>query len=318
MATISPPHPSFPPPSSALPQLPVSKIRAPSSSETTRPPSTSSSGSKLAIRTPSKIVKPSVLAASHTASNPSLPTLQSQATDTSQDGANDASGVTQVRRSVSIANFPQPPKVRRLGFDGNTPPGSPPPAQEQAPTRNSSAGTRASSLRVKKLKTKASTGSLNQMYAAGRPPSLLNGSGDGKSIPGAFGRRESSGLASVQSPPHSRSSSAQDSNSTSATTFDDMEEKRLRDDSKEHNGDQRRGRDSITKDKEAKGNVIVSVRVRPDAGGDKSAGRDWLVDGRQSLVAYKGREGGDYYYGTCESFGCPSDIVACVNLVQHE
>lgn len=50
--------------------------------------------------------------------------------------------------------------------------------------------------------------------------------------------------------------------------------------------------------KESKGNVIVSVRVRPDAGGDgpvKTEG-EWMVDGRQSLVAYKGREGGDYYY----------------------
>jgi hypothetical protein len=52
---------------------------------------------------------------------------------------------------------------------------------------------------------------------------------------------------------------------------------------------------------EVKGNVIVSVRVRPDAGGDgpgsnKTDG-EWMVDGRRSLVAYKGREGGDYYYG---------------------
>lgn len=56
-------------------------------------------------------------------------------------------------------------------------------------------------------------------------------------------------------------------------------------------------RDSGRKEKEGKGNVLVSVRVRPDAGGDKTSGKDWLVDGRQSLVAYRGREGGDYYYG---------------------
>lgn len=44
--------------------------------------------------------------------------------------------------------------------------------------------------------------------------------------------------------------------------------------------------------------MIVSVRVRPDAGGDAPAKTDgeWMVDGRRSLVAYKGREGGDYYY----------------------
>ena len=53
---------------------------------------------------------------------------------------------------------------------------------------------------------------------------------------------------------------------------------------------------STTKDK---GNVIISVRVRPEPsneGGNAGAG-EWMVDGRQSLVAYRGREGGDYIYG---------------------
>lgn len=75
----------------------------------------------------------------------------------------------------------------------------------------------------------------------------------------------------------------------------------------EENGDPR-GRDASAdttdelaagKPIEGKGNVIVSVRVRPDAGGDtkSKAEGEWMVDGRRSLVAYKGREGGDYYYG---------------------
>ena len=56
-----------------------------------------------------------------------------------------------------------------------------------------------------------------------------------------------------------------------------------------------------SKSAEGKGNVIVSVRVRPDAGGDapgasKTDG-EWMVDGRRSLVAYKGPAGGDHYYG---------------------
>jgi centromeric protein E len=51
--------------------------------------------------------------------------------------------------------------------------------------------------------------------------------------------------------------------------------------------------------KDGKGNVIVSVRVRPDAGtkDPKQEGGEWEVSGKQALIAYRGREGGDYYYG---------------------
>ena len=45
--------------------------------------------------------------------------------------------------------------------------------------------------------------------------------------------------------------------------------------------------------------MLVSVRVRPDAPGQenlRSTG-EWLVDGRKSLVSYRGKEGGDYFYG---------------------
>ena len=49
--------------------------------------------------------------------------------------------------------------------------------------------------------------------------------------------------------------------------------------------------------KDSKGNVLVSVRVRPDAGGE-SRGPDgeWMVDGRRSLISYKGKEAGDFKY----------------------
>ena len=120
-------------------------------------------------------------------------------------------------------------------------------------------------------------------------PSLLNSSGEGKSIPSV---RTSEGQFSNPSPPQSRSSSAQGSYSTSATTFEDTE-----DPSREAETpatDHRQG-----KSKANKGNVIVSVRVRPDAAGQDSSKADgeWMVDGRRSLVAYRGKEGGDYYYG---------------------
>jgi centromeric protein E len=48
------------------------------------------------------------------------------------------------------------------------------------------------------------------------------------------------------------------------------------------------------KDKEAKGNITVSVRVRPDAAADTQPDGEWLVDGRRSLISY---ESGEYRYG---------------------
>lgn len=116
----------------------------------------------------------------------------------------------------------------------------------------------------------------------------MNGSGEGKSLLGGAGARNSDGLISISSPPQSRSSSAQDSYSTSATTYDD-----LADTAGTSTVDKR-----ASKGMEGKGNVIVSVRVRPDAGGNNGSPEgEWMVDGRRSLVAYRGREGGDYYYG---------------------
>lgn len=120
--------------------------------------------------------------------------------------------------------------------------------------------------------------------------SLTNGTGDSKSISSGPGARGSDGLLSLPSPPQSRSSSAQDSYSTSATNYDEGGEARGRDAAGESHA-----RDSK---QEVKGNVIVSVRVRPDAsGGDDKTEGEWMVDGRRSLVAYRGKEGGDHYYG---------------------
>jgi len=78
-----------------------------------------------------------------------------------------------------------------------------------------------------------------------------------------------------------------------ATTFEEHGESRGREASADAMDDNTSG-----KLIEGKGNVLVSVRVRPDAGDAKSKSEgEWMVDGRRSLVAYKGREGGDYYYG---------------------
>jgi centromeric protein E len=116
------------------------------------------------------------------------------------------------------------------------------------------------------------------------PPSLLNGSGESVSV-------ANGGHLNLPSPPQSRNSSAQGSYATSATTFEDLD-------------DEARGRpDGKTADasgahKDGKGNVLVSVRVRPDVVKDKQQEMDWVVSGKRSLITYRGKEGGDYYYGT--------------------
>ncbi|PNS18970.1 Kinesin-like protein tea2 [Sphaceloma murrayae] len=52
----------------------------------------------------------------------------------------------------------------------------------------------------------------------------------------------------------------------------------------------------LTKDgKDMKGNVVVSVRVRPN-GPDSTATSDWTVDNKRSMIRYKGGEGGEFRY----------------------
>lgn len=101
----------------------------------------------------------------------------------------------------------------------------------------------------------------------------------------------SDGLISVSSPPQSRSSSAQDSYSTSATTYDDPVEAAAQ--KSEQSTDKRASKH------DGKGNVLVSVRVRPDANTENGQPEgEWMVDGRKSLISYRGKDGGDHTYGT--------------------
>lgn len=134
---------------------------------------------------------------------------------------------------------------------------------------------------------KTKTASSSSLHAVGTP-SLLNGSGEGKSVARGGSTRLSDGLISVSSLPQSRSSSAQDSYSTSATTYDENDATV-----------QKSGVDAKRLSKpDHKGNVLVSVRVRPDAGGkDQGPDGEWMVDGRKALIAFGGKEGGDYFYG---------------------
>lgn len=52
-----------------------------------------------------------------------------------------------------------------------------------------------------------------------------------------------------------------------------------------------------------KGNVVISVRVRPekDANDDTAGAGEWLVEGKKASVSYRGREGGEYIYGSHQS-----------------
>ncbi|KAK5663493.1 hypothetical protein OQA88_3923 [Cercophora sp. LCS_1] len=248
-----PPRPSNGPPTTALPALPVGKTRksmgglpTPLSKST---PSTPRSG----LRAPSAAFPPPT--------SPAPTGALPQPRAVSGMGTSLSPGKT-VRKVVSIAAFPHPPRGERTA--------SMPPSPLSAPRKSKTPTTPTYSF-------------------SNTNPSLLNGTGEGKSVARLVGTRNSDGLISVSSPPQSRSSSAQDSYSTSATQYEDVVE-----------GAQQRS-DAGPSGKRAskldgKGNVIVSVRVRPDAGGNDNSAGDWMVDPRKSLIVYNGKEGGDYYY----------------------
>ncbi|KEZ44306.1 Kinesin-II 85 kDa subunit [Scedosporium apiospermum] len=236
------------PPNIALPALPVPKTRK-STGALATPSRSATSTPKSGLRAPS--------AAYSTPSTPaptsSLPRIPS--------GVN-APGKS-IRKVVSINSFPQPP---------NRASSLPPSPLANDGARNS---------------TRRSKASIVSTYShlGSSTPSLLNGSGEGKSV--GAGVRMSDGLISVASLPQSRSSSAQDSYSTSATTYDDpMDIPQSSTDA---------STDSRSPKQDSKGNVLVSVRVRPDMTGNDNP-KDWVVDPKQSLISHRGREGGDYFY----------------------
>lgn len=209
-----------------------------------------------------------------------------------------------MRKTTSIGAFPLPPK-------GNPRVSSLPPSPLSTSTslsdingmqaqykRRDSTKHRSAESGVKKPKTRSSgygvrtRGSACNASGVTGSPSLLNGTGDSNLVSSATG---SDSLLSLPSPPQSRSSSANDSYMTDGTAFEDIGEELP----------QQRGRpksqDTITNGnsgmKDNKGNVLVSVRVRPDSTGEaKGADGEWMVDGRRSLISYKGKEAGDYRY----------------------
>jgi centromeric protein E len=281
-------RPPMDPPTTALPPLPYNKTRKslPVITKVSADPNITLSPTKL--RSPSNSLRPSaLLAPHHHASSPSVPTIRSSSS------LGKASGLLPektLRKTISIASFPQPPKPNTSPI--TITPVNSGPSSRRGLSDVSSTGTTSSSR--SKRPSRVSTATTVSSYRGSQTPSLLNGGGDGKSIPITASHRVSDG--SNPSPPHSRSSSAQGSCSTSATTFEDTDDvpRRGREDA-----DGLQDNDRNSRGKEVKGNVIVSVRVRPDSGAQESSQADgeWMVDGRRSLVAYRGREGGDYHYG---------------------
>lgn len=254
-----PPRASFnasQPPTSALPALPNS-LSGRASTQNLRKAS-------LLPQTPRKVPGPL-----QRPSTPSLPVLT------------DAKNLVP-RRAVSIAAFPQPPRTGssriaslpptsslstcNLAVNDGSKPLSPSPTR--SPKRGNVGLERSSSspsIKTSKPKT-ISVGSLGSGVSGG-----------------------ASGTAYL-SPPHSRSSSAQGSYSTNATTID----------ASAGSGDELtvRGRtDERSGEREGKGNVIVSVRVRPDANDSGGGGNsEWIIDGRDGKVGYGGKDGGIYEY----------------------
>ncbi|KAK4202213.1 kinesin motor domain-containing protein [Triangularia verruculosa] len=245
-----PSRPSNAPPSVALPALPVGKTRK-SMGNLAVPPTRSSPTSPKALRTPSTTLLP-----------PATP-APSGALPTPRTASGYATGKT-LRKTVSISAFPHPPR-------GDARISSLPPSPL-------SGG----------LSRKVKTPTTPTYQFSNGSSSFLAGAGDGKSVSRTGGTRNSDGLISVSSPPQSRSSSAQDSYSTSATQYEDATDAASRSDASA-------GKRASKFD--GKGNVVVSVRVRPDASGnDQTADGEWMVEGRKSLISYRGKEGGDYLY----------------------
>lgn len=211
--------------------------------------------------------------AKHT-NSPSVPTLH---TDEGPAGPLPA-GKT-LRKTVSIGAFPQPPRHTGISKPSSPLSASLTPDGETidrrlSSTPRSTVPSRNSSL--KKPRTSNIGGARGLLPRSPlSPPSLLNGSAESVTV--------DTGHLSLPSPPQSRNSSPQGSYATSATTLEDAGE------------DDGKSRDAKIKD--GKGNVIVSVRVRPDIGTkDGRQDQEWDVDNKRASIAYKGREGGEYGY----------------------
>lgn len=273
------PRRTIAPPTGPLPSLPVPKQRSanPTSPGLRSQSSGLPSPSNRAISYSNSPLRPA--SAKHVTS-PSVPTLAAEHATTSQPQGKS------LRKVVSIGAFPQPPK------HGSRTPSSPLASsavslngdsvdQRLSTGSKASIPSRRSSLKKPPRASNIGGGRGLLPKSPLSPPSFLNGNGSAESV-----AVDTSHL-SLLSPPQSRNTSPHGSRSTSATTI-------------EEGDDEARGRKNKSDGESgSKGNVIVSVRVRPDAGPkDGQQEQDWDVNGKRHTVTYHGRDGGgDYIYG---------------------
>lgn len=280
MATTTLPRPSLPP-SAPLPSLPVAKTRK--SSVTATPTLGNASPSLTSLPQPSR--SPSSVSLGRP-SRPSLGSIPNNSTSNlpKMGSTTPSSGPSKpLRKTISVGSFPQPPKLSPLSNSQASSPGfgSPidsPPFSARTPGPGMAARRAASqggSISGPRRPNRTSTSRPNQTrnFTTSGTPSLLNGAGDHQSV----------SYLNLPSPPPSRGSSE-----------DDPDESRGR-----HSSLDASKLDGDKFGKDTKGNVLVSVRVRPDVVSNDGGRTDleWMVDGRRSLISYRGKEGGEYYYG---------------------
>lgn len=269
-----PSRPSIAPPTGPLPSLPVAKSRSSNVGPTTTRGSLlpGAANNSRAVSSSAVSYRPS-----STSKHLTSPSVASLPADDSRGKVLPAG--KSLRKTVSIGSFPQPPR-----HGGRANPTSPlstssTPGGEMVDRRVSSVSKSAVPSRkssLNKPRTSNVGGARGLLPRSPlSPPSLLNGNADSVTV--------ENGHLSLPSPPQSRNSSPQGSYTTSATTFEDGED----------------GGHADSKSlKDGKGNVIVSVRVRPDAGAkDGKHDAEWEVNNKRALISYKGKEGGDYIYG---------------------
>ncbi|KAI9818166.1 MAG: hypothetical protein M1827_000791 [Pycnora praestabilis] len=231
----------------------------------------------------------------HAKSTTSVPTL---CTTSKHPPSGAQAGEKNLRRTISITAFPQPPRgssqiasLYPSVLSGGAIPASPI-ARRDTPQQNRPVTT-GGSLRLKRPKTLGS----NPTQISNGIDSSAAKSGKSKSMFGGSDTRVSDGYLSLPSPPQSRSSSAGGSHSTNSTAFEDLRDSSTARGREDLHGTVNGGR-RHSKSEEPKGNVIVSVRVRPNAGAgeDTKAEGDWIIDRRRALISFRGREGGDCFY----------------------